>query len=49
MLKNDNIIGIFNGSNEAELKTGVCARNIRHVCNGKRKTAGGYVWEYELK
>lgn len=34
---------------EAELKSKnikVNAKNIRNVCNGIRKTAGGYIWRY---
>lgn len=29
---------------EAQRKTGI--RNIYTVCNGNRKTAGGYIWKY---
>ena len=47
MFKDDKIIGVFKGSNEAGKQTGIQPRNIRSVCNGKRKTAGGYVWKYE--
>lgn len=39
-----NTVGWFSSSNDAERKTGICARNIRNVLNGKRKTAGGYKW-----
>lgn len=42
----NNILGWFSSSNDAEKKTGICARNIRTVCNGKRKHAGGYRWEF---
>ena len=42
--KNGDIVGWFASSNDAERKTGICARNIRNVLNGKRKTAGGYKW-----
>lgn len=40
------ILGWFSSSYDAEKKTGICARNIRTVCNGKRKHAGGYRWEF---
>ena len=30
----------------AEAKTGVLSCNICRVCQGKRKTAGGFVWRY---
>lgn len=33
--------------NEAERVTGINPSNICHVCHGKRKTAGGYIWCYE--
>lgn len=39
-----NTVGWFASSNDAERKTGICARNIISVLNGKRKTAGGYKW-----
>jgi len=47
MLKDGKIIGVFKGSNKASEKTGIQARNIRLVCEGKRKRAGGYEWAYE--
>ena len=31
---------------EAERMTNICSSNISRVCNGKRKTAGGYKWEF---
>jgi hypothetical protein len=37
----------FDSSEDAQRKTGICARNIRSVCNKKRKTAGGVVWFFE--
>ena len=40
----DNILGWFAHSYDAEKKTGICARNIRQTCNGKRKHAGGFKW-----
>ena len=48
------IIGIKNGkfcvfesSKDAERKLSICARNIRTVCHGKRKFAGGMMWFFE--
>lgn len=46
-----NFINKFRGSVEAanELKKfgiKINSRNIRKVCNGERKTAGGYQWRY---
>lgn len=37
----------FYGALEAERETGVCFQNIFKVCNGERKTAGGFIWRYE--
>lgn len=45
MDKEYNIIAIFNSMSEAERITGI--NNISNCCNGKRKTAGGYIWIYE--
>lgn len=47
----DNYINTFQGSVEAQkhlnlLGIKVNARNIRSVCHGKRKTAGGFKWSY---
>lgn len=44
--KNKNLLNIYNNTNEAHDKTGVCIRNILQCINHepKRKTAGGYVW-----
>lgn len=33
------------GYSEAQRKTGIVSQNIHHVCNGKRKTAGGFIWK----
>lgn len=42
-----NIVGWFCSSVDAQRKTGINARNIRAVCNGLRKKAGGFSWEFE--
>ena len=47
--KNNELIRSFRDSVEAEIilkRQGikVCSRNIRNVCCGKRKTAGGFIW-----
>ena len=31
---------------EAERQTQINHRHISEVCNGQRKTAGGYTWKY---
>ena len=41
-----NVVGWFSSGKDAEKKTGICARNINSVCNGKRKYAGGFKWEF---
>lgn len=46
-IKNGQVKAYFKCSNEAESKTGIIARNIRHVANGKRKKAGGFEWKFE--
>ena len=40
-------IAEFFSIHEAERSTGVANQNIWKVCNGKRKTAGNYVWAYK--
>ena len=37
---------VFYSIREAERKTGIKAAAICMVCNGKRKTAGGFNWEF---
>ena len=46
----DSFIGSIDAQEELN-KRGikVNARNIRSVCEGKRKKAGGYIWKYENK
>lgn len=39
-------IAMFPNGKVAEEATGVDKRHISHVCCGKRKTAGGYVWKF---
>ena len=45
MDKQYNIIAKFNSVSEAQTVTGI--NNISSCCNGKYKTAGGYIWVYE--
>ena len=37
----------YPSAKEAERQTNIFATSILQVCKGKRKTAGGYRWEYE--
>lgn len=46
-IKNGKIVGKFWGCQEAFRKTGVNFRHINECCNGKLKTAGGFVWKYK--
>lgn len=39
-------VGEYPSAYEAHRRTGISRGNISLVCNGKRKTAGGFIWEY---
>lgn len=39
-------IDVFESMREAELKTGISYPSISAVCNGRQKTAGGFIWRY---
>jgi hypothetical protein len=43
---NGNLIATFNSIKEASLANKVDTHGIRYVCNGTRKQAGGFKWEY---
>jgi hypothetical protein len=43
--KENEIIKTFYSYNEAERETGTLSSKICLVVNGKRKTAGGYIWQ----
>jgi hypothetical protein len=45
--KNNEIINKFSSYTEATNKTGIL--HISEVCNGLRKTAGGYIWKWNKK
>lgn len=45
--KNGNKISEYGSQLEAERKTGIWAKNISKVLNGKLNTAGGYVWKFK--
>lgn len=47
-IKDGNEIARFRGQNEAGRITGISGANISQVCNHKRKTAGGFIWRYEV-
>lgn len=48
-IKDGKIVAEFYGSCEAERKTNICNAHIRDCCKNKRKTAGGYRWQYKPK
>ena len=41
-----NLLAIFPSTMEAERITGIANQSISRCCNGKLKSAGGYVWRY---
>lgn len=46
-IKDKKPIKSFYGLHEAERETGINRVSIKLVCQGKRKSAGGYQWEYK--
>jgi len=43
---NNELIKQFNSISEAEIQTNINNRRISEVCNGKKKTAGGFIWKF---
>ena len=41
-----NLVSRFPSLKEAGRQTGIAAQSICSVCNGRRKTAGGYGWQF---
>lgn len=44
--KEGEIISTYSGLSEAGRETGIHIGNISSACNGRYKTAGGYIWKY---
>ena len=44
--KSGDLIAIFESGAEAHRKTGVGGSQISQCCNGKSKSAGGYIWKF---
>ena len=44
--KQNNLIAKYNSLSEASKKTNINLANISQVCQGKRKTAGKYIWKF---
>lgn len=45
--KDNKLIKKWNGLINVEKELGINRNNITSVCKGRRKYAGGYIWEYE--
>jgi hypothetical protein len=43
--KNNDIINKYCSIYSASVKTGIIKQNILECCNGKRKSAGGFIWK----
>lgn len=43
--KDGNVIAEYESRLEAERKTGISNSNISKTCNGKKRTANGFIWE----
>ena len=41
-----NFIAVYNSINQAHKITGCSGHHIGEVCKGKRKSCGGYLWDY---
>lgn len=41
------IVKVYKSVREAAIHTGIYATNINKCCNGRIKSAGGYIWSYE--
>ena len=44
--KDGELVAEFISVNEAGRQMGVAFQSISQVCNGKRKTAGGFIWQF---
>lgn len=47
LTKNYKYIKEFNSGLDAEIETGIGRSHISQCCNGKRKSAGGYIWRFK--
>lgn len=45
--KNGELVAEYFGAREASRRTGIMPSSIIECCNGKRKSAGGFVWKYK--
>ena len=44
--KNNEFIKYYDGASDASRQTGILTTCICACCNGKQKTAGGFIWRY---
>lgn len=44
---NNNLLKVFNSMSEASRETDIAVQHISRVCNGKGKTAGGFIWKFK--
>ncbi|MGI0058165.1 MAG: NUMOD3 domain-containing DNA-binding protein [Nitrosotalea sp.] len=44
-----NVIAVYKSVTAASQATGIAGSNISGVCRGKKKTAGGFCWQYTRK
>lgn len=44
--KQNNLLNVYDSVTEASKKTGICLQSISQNCCKKRKSAGGFKWEY---
>ena len=42
------LLATFPSTHEAERITGIAHQSISKCCNGKKKSAGGYIWRYAI-
>lgn len=45
-IKTNQILSVYSSVSEAERENKNCHFHIKDVCHGKRKTAGGYKWQF---
>jgi hypothetical protein len=46
---NGSFIKKYVSSSEAERANGITQSKVGECCRGKRKTAGGFIWKYDIK
>jgi hypothetical protein len=46
---NGSFIKKYASSSEAERANGITQLKVGECCRGKRKTAGGFIWKYDIK